>query len=232
MQSDKHSISRQDADGAEETLSPRMKISAIYRQGTAQAAQQEGENTNLWQSAYSMQISIDRRYSVSEDPRPADTFEIDLHDLWFTYYHASRAIPSNHPSQYRLIFELLQAQAKANMWLAHAGPKIITLSDNLWNDCPEDAGSVGTLVLLHNDDEARGQEISAGFSPPRWMFWLGRMQEVVEEAKQNGDDSLGEFAAKVVNNMALIVGGTDSIVRREVKAAGMLDDIDMGGFGP
>ncbi|CAM1505303.1 Fc.00g109400.m01.CDS01 [Cosmosporella sp. VM-42] len=318
----------------ETILSPRMRVSRIWRQDTARAAREGGDDGRLWVSANSMKMSINRRYSMAQGS--GDAFNIDLHDLWFLYYQASQNVSSDVSIQYRLVFELLQAQASgpltrpgragsepevattsdgiiwsdlpffasdmtaywmkgsrmsaaqrlnftsflakvasigkandqlcgialivlretlemprhigklddqyegsedpnrsmdqlslaallpvANLWLFHAGTKIIQLCDKQWDNFPDEVGSIGDL--LRDEDTLRSSEMSGGFSPSRCIFWLKRLKEVTEEARQNGDDALEEFVARVESSWILIVEETDSIVKREAVAAGAFD---------
>ncbi|KAK5993655.1 hypothetical protein PT974_07090 [Cladobotryum mycophilum] len=110
------------------------------------------------------------------------------------------------------ISELLPA---ANAWLFEAGVKIIQLSDQLWKNCSDDVGRVGTLCSAGTSDVTP----STGFSPSRWIFWLRRLEEVVQVAREAGDSNLAEYASRLMDNMLLTVDERDSSVKRELEAS-------------
>lgn len=326
----------------EEHLSPRQRASNIYRDLTVQSARENGEDAASLVTGGSMVMSLNHRYTAVKRTR-GDQFEIDLHDLWFSYYQASKYIGADSPNQYRLVFELLQAQAigplvkcgedgeekeaitsdgsiwrdlpfftsdmtafwvtgfatmsttqrlsfssflaklaslgvvddrlcgiglhvlrealetpralgvlrlegnddedpnrttdqlsigallpVANLWLFHAGIKITQLSHQSWGELLEDLGSPGSLLV--EDNLARKCEASRVFSPSRWVFWLKRLCEISQEAKEAGRDDLAEFSGRVKDNMLGVVDQLDTDVLKEAKAAGFSDEIENPGM--
>ena len=306
--------------------SPRARASASYRQSLAESARAEGDNNILWVSATSMWSSINKRYS--EGQASGEAFEIDLHDLWFTYYQAAMNVSSASANQDRLAFQIVQAREQgvllrhdsverstepastvegiiwtdlpflvpdmtgfwiqgcasmsgaqrvnfasflaklasvslandklcgialivmretletkrslgrlnefdgedtsrtigefsiasllptANTWLFNAGVKLVQLSDILWNDCPVDVGRTGDL--LQQDSVVN----AVGFSPQRWIYWLRRLEWVIEEATQAQDHGLAEYASRMLDNMLIVVDERHSRVNEELATAG------------
>ncbi|WEW55582.1 hypothetical protein PRK78_001013 [Emydomyces testavorans] len=101
-------------------------------------------------------------------------------------------------------------------WIREAGRKIIQLSDMSWNDC---AGTIGQGGATFTQSEL-GQRSSAGFSPWRWMYWLKRLDEIMQEATQAGEKNLAEYASEAIEFMLSHVEERKSRVLREFEAAG------------
>ncbi|UKZ55212.1 hypothetical protein TrVGV298_009031 [Trichoderma virens] len=81
----------------------------------------------------------------------------------------------------------------AQAWLHSASYKIIQLSDKLWNN----------LAAVRQDETTftqseLGRRSSAAFSPWRWMYWLKRLEEIKEEAKRAGEDTLAKSVLDTV----------------------------------
>lgn len=85
------------------------------------------------------------------------------------------------------IFHLLPA---AVAWLKIARHNLLLLSEVYWNDCPSHISKGGEEFL----ESELGQRSPAGFSPWRYMFWLKRLHEIQEEAKEANDKVLEELA--------------------------------------
>ncbi|ATY65953.1 hypothetical protein A9K55_002156 [Cordyceps militaris] len=85
----------------------RLTLSNNLRRSIAESARAEGDDNRLWESAGSL-ASIHHQYSGSE--KPASAFEIDLHDLWFTYYHAAKNTTAQNPMLDRLVVQIMQAR--------------------------------------------------------------------------------------------------------------------------
>ncbi|KAH6605046.1 hypothetical protein Trco_006753 [Trichoderma cornu-damae] len=112
------------------------------------------------------------------------------------------------------ITDLLPA---AQAWLESASYKIIQLSDKLWNG----------LATVKQDETTftkseLGRRSSAAFSPWRWMYWLKRLEEIKEEAKQAGEDALAKSVLDTMEGMLSVVEHTDTRVQRELEAVGNL----------
>lgn len=100
-----------------------------------------------------------------------------------------------------------------NAWLFTAGLKIIQLSDKQWNNCPTEVGKCGDLVLENGG-------MDAGFSPARWLFWLRRLEGIAADARQAGKEALVKHVQGMMDNMLLIVGDTESAVKKALDDAG------------
>ena len=310
----------------EAALTSREQASVLYRQSLVETARMEGDDSSLWISAASMWTSINDRYSRAQ--KPGEAFEIDMHDLWFTYYQAPMNISDTSPNQDKLAFQIIQAREQgvlsrydpinettenastaegliwrdlpflvpdmigfltnecasmgstqrvnfasflvrissaslandqlrgialmvmretfettrasghlddcdaedtsrtmedlsvasllptANVWLYHAGVKLIQLSDRMWSDCPFDVGRIGNLL------QPESLSASIGLSPQRWIYWLRRLERIVEEATRARDNGLSTYASRVRDNMVLVVDERHSRVKSELADAG------------
>ncbi|KAJ5153874.1 Protein of unknown function DUF3632 [Penicillium coprophilum] len=111
------------------------------------------------------------------------------------------------------IFHLLPA---AIAWLNIAGDNLILLSDVYWNDCPSNIGRGGEGFL----ESDLGQRSPTGFSPWRYMFWLKRLHEIQEEAKQANENALEELATDGIEYMVDKVKDRNAEVLRAYKNGG------------
>ncbi|OQE36959.1 hypothetical protein PENCOP_c011G03683 [Penicillium coprophilum] len=111
------------------------------------------------------------------------------------------------------IFHLLPA---AIAWLKIAGDNLILLSDVYWNDCPSNIGRGGEEFLGSD----LGQRSPTGFSPWRYMFWLKRLHEIQEEAKEANEKALEELATDGIEYMVNTVKDRNAEVLRAYKNGG------------
>lgn len=116
----------------------RLTLSNMLRRSVAEIARAEGDNNRLLESAGSIE-NIHHRYSSSE--KPASEFEIDLHDLWFTYYHAAKNTTAQNPMLDRLVVQIIQARELGSLRRpSPADASVITeatTSDGIiWTDLP------------------------------------------------------------------------------------------------
>ncbi|KAL7788312.1 hypothetical protein V8C37DRAFT_418453 [Trichoderma ceciliae] len=105
----------------------------------------------------------------------------------------------------------------AQAWLHSANLKIIQLSDKLGNSL----AAVGQDETTFTKSEL-GRRSSAAFSPWRWMYWLKRLEEIKEEAKRAGEDTLAKSVLDTMEHMLTMVETTDTRVQRELEAVGNL----------
>jgi hypothetical protein len=101
-------------------------------------------------------------------------------------------------------------------WIQIAGQNLILLSDAYWGDCSSEMGQGGRLFA----ESEFGKRCPKGFSPWRWMFWLKRLQEIREEAKEAGDAELEELTTGAIDRMILKVRSRNSDILRAYKDGG------------
>lgn len=111
------------------------------------------------------------------------------------------------------VFHLLPA---AVAWLKEANHNLLLLSDTEWNDCPSDIGKGGEDFL----ESKLGQQSRTAFSPWRYMFWLKRLHEIEEEAKEANDKALEELAADGIEYMVNIIKARNAEVLRVYENGG------------
>lgn len=101
-------------------------------------------------------------------------------------------------------------------WIREAGYNLMRLSDMSWNDCSSSPGQCGNTFTKSE----LGQRASAGFSPWRWMYWLKRLHEIVDEAEQADDKHIVEQATDAIEIMLGHVEEKNSRILRVFEAAG------------
>lgn len=111
------------------------------------------------------------------------------------------------------IFHLLPA---AVAWLKLAGHNLLLLSDVYWNDCPSHIGKGGEEFL----ESELGQRSPTGFSPWRYMFWLKRLHEIQEEAKEANEKVLEELATDGIEFTITIIKQRNAEILRVYKNGG------------
>ncbi|EAW06360.1 DUF3632 domain-containing protein [Aspergillus clavatus NRRL 1] len=82
-------------------------------------------------------------------------------------------------------------------WFQEARYKITQLSDELWNDCSDDFGRGGPTFLKSE----LGKRSNSGFSHWRWMFWLKRLEDIKQEAKEAGEKDIAELVSEIHESM-------------------------------
>ncbi|KAG9494851.1 hypothetical protein J7337_013080 [Fusarium musae] len=103
-----------------------------------------------------------------------------------------------------------------SIWIKEAGYNLIQLSDVSWNDCPSAVGEGGTMFV----ESVLGKRCPYGFTPWRWMFWLKRLYEIRDEAKEAKEERLEEYAADAIESMREAVVERNSEILRAYKNAG------------
>ncbi|KAJ5161822.1 hypothetical protein N7492_007214 [Penicillium capsulatum] len=111
------------------------------------------------------------------------------------------------------IFHLLPA---AVAWLKIASHNLLLLSEVYWNNCPSDVSKGGEEFL----ESELGQRSPVGFSPWRYMFWLKRLHEIQEKAKEANEKALEELATDGIDYMVNTIDERNSEVLRAYKDGG------------
>ncbi|CAG8293327.1 unnamed protein product [Penicillium salamii] len=111
------------------------------------------------------------------------------------------------------VFHLLPA---AVAWLKEVGHNLVLLSDVYWNDCPSDVSKGGREFL----ESELGQRSPAGFSPWRYIFWLKRLAQVQEEAKEANEKALESLAEDGCEYMVNMIRDKNSEIIRAYKTSG------------
>jgi hypothetical protein len=93
--------------------------------------------------------------------------------------------------------EIAHLLPAACAWLKEAGHNIIQLSDVCWNDCPSTIGGGGKRFV----ESDLGKRSPTGFTPWRWMYWLRRLHQIRDEAKEGGETRLEEYATEAIDFM-------------------------------
>ncbi|KAK4869248.1 hypothetical protein LT330_006248 [Penicillium expansum] len=92
------------------------------------------------------------------------------------------------------IMHLLPA---AHAWLKEASHNLMQLSEVSWNDCPSTIGQGGPCFL----DSELGKRSPTGFRPWRWIYWLKRLHEIREAAKDASQKHLEGLATEAIELM-------------------------------
>ena len=111
------------------------------------------------------------------------------------------------------IFHLLPA---AVAWFRHAGHNLVLLSEVHWNDCPAVIGRCGEKFV----ESELGQRSPTGFSPWRYMYWLKRLHEIQEEAKEAKEELLEEYAKDAIDYMVSKIMQRNSGILRAYQNGG------------
>ncbi|KAK7994359.1 hypothetical protein PG991_015947 [Apiospora marii] len=88
-------------------------------------------------------------------------------------------------------------------WIKEAGHNLVLLSDVYWNDCPSAI--------------AQGGEI---FTESEWMYWLKRLHEIKQEAKQANETRLEEQASEAIERMSKNAKERNSGIVRAYRSGG------------
>jgi hypothetical protein len=100
-------------------------------------------------------------------------------------------------------------------WIQEAQYKIICLSDELWNDCSDDTGRGGATFIKSE----LGKKSPSGFSHWRWMFWLKRLEDINQKAKQAGEKLMAQQISLMLNNMTNGLEQRDPLTFKRFEAA-------------
>ncbi|KAJ4353364.1 uncharacterized protein N0V89_005093 [Didymosphaeria variabile] len=101
-------------------------------------------------------------------------------------------------------------------WIKEAGHNLLQLSDVLWNDCPSIIGQGGRLFV----ESEFGKRSPTGFTPWRWMYWLKRLHEIRDEAKETNEQRLEEYATNAIDFMVSNVKERSSETLRAYRNGG------------
>lgn len=102
-------------------------------------------------------------------------------------------------------------------WMKEAGHVIIELSDASWHDCSNTVGQGGTMFT---ESEIGKKRSSIGFSSWRWMNWLKRLHEIMEEATEAKEEHLQELASDAIDRMVSDVKARNSQILRAYQDGG------------
>jgi hypothetical protein len=101
-------------------------------------------------------------------------------------------------------------------WIKEAGHVLIQLSEVSWNECPSKFGQGGQKFL----ESEFGKRSPAGFTPWRWMYWLKRLHEIREEAKDANEKILEEQTTDAIDRMVKQVHERNSGILRAYQDGG------------
>jgi hypothetical protein len=100
-------------------------------------------------------------------------------------------------------------------WIQEARYKIFQLSDESWNHCPDDLGRGGAMFV----ESELGKKSPSGFSHWRWMFWLKRLEDINQEAKQVGEKRIAQQVSEMINITTGQLEDGDPLTFRKFEAA-------------
>ncbi|KAI9929731.1 hypothetical protein ASPWEDRAFT_156031 [Aspergillus wentii DTO 134E9] len=112
--------------------------------------------------------------------------------------------------------DMVRLLPAAFAWIKEAGENIMLLSSVSWNDCPGTIGQCGERFM----QSELGQLAPVGFSPWRWMFWLKRLHEIQDEAKETNEAGLEKYATDAINLMVKYVEDRNSEILRAYQNGG------------
>ncbi|KAK3897067.1 hypothetical protein C8A05DRAFT_20093 [Staphylotrichum tortipilum] len=91
-------------------ITNRLHLSTFIQSARAQSALSDGDANTMWQSAWSLAASINTRVASSPLPPNPALLDIDLHDLWHTYWHGAINTAPDSPKLDRLALQIIQAR--------------------------------------------------------------------------------------------------------------------------
>ncbi|KAE8153067.1 hypothetical protein BDV25DRAFT_127541 [Aspergillus avenaceus] len=127
------------------------------------------------------------------------------------------------------VFTTASLLPSACAWIRESGHNIILLSEVSWNNCSRSIIGRGGHTFVYSE---LGQRAPGGFSPWRWLYWLKRLHEIVDEALKADEKLLAEQAAKSIDIMLSDVKERNSRILRVFEAAGdaVTQDKDLMGL--
>ncbi|CAE7194696.1 hypothetical protein CFE70_007434 [Pyrenophora teres f. teres 0-1] len=130
----------------------------------------------------------------------------------------SDEVASNEENTRRTMRDLSLAELlpAACVWIKEAKYNIMQLSDVFWNDCPSTVGQGGPNFI----ESDLGKRSPTGFTPWRWMYWLKRLHEIRDEAKEANEARLVEYAEDAIERMVSGVKERSSDILRAYKDGG------------
>ncbi|KAI0574972.1 DUF3632 domain-containing protein [Pyrenophora tritici-repentis] len=141
--------------------------------------------------------------------------------LFSSTFEERRVIVGGEPDelashQWISTLDLMQLMPAVCVWVKEAGHVLVQLCDVSWNDCPSKIGQGG-----HNFLESEfGKRSPTGFTPWRWMYWLKRLHEIREEAKEANEKILEEQTTDAIDRMVAQVHKRNSGILRAYQDGG------------
>ena len=112
--------------------------------------------------------------------------------------------------------DLTQLMPSVCAWIKEAGHVLVQLSELSWNDCPSHIGQGGQHFL----ESDFGKRSPTGFTPWRWMYWLKRLHEIRQEAKEANEKTLEEQTSEAIDRMVSQVHDRNSGILRAYQDGG------------
>ena len=139
-----------------------------------------------------------------------------------TFEDTERGLTTDEPDDEdmgRITRDLMYDQLMPSVcaWVKEAGPQLVLLSSVWWTDCPSNVGEGGPMYI---ESELGKRSSPTGFSPWRYMYWMKRLYEIREEAKEAKNTSLIEQAEDAYDRMAGLVKDRNSEILRMYKNGG------------
>lgn len=94
--------------------------------------------------------------------------------------------------------DLTQLLPAACAWIKEAGQILVQLSDVSWNDCPSLIGQGGKKFV----ESELGQRSPTGFTPWRMMYWLKRLHQIQEEAREAKEKSMEDLVTDTISRLS------------------------------
>ncbi|KAJ5280024.1 hypothetical protein N7478_005396 [Penicillium angulare] len=101
-------------------------------------------------------------------------------------------------------------------WIKEAGHNLILLSEVSWNDCHSAIGKSGHLFI----ESEFGKRSPDGFTPWRWMYWLKRLHEIQEEARNAEEKQIVQYTTDAIGFMVKVVEERNSEILRAYQVGG------------
>ncbi|KAJ5794186.1 hypothetical protein N7457_000785 [Penicillium paradoxum] len=112
--------------------------------------------------------------------------------------------------------EIMHLLPAASAWFDEAAYNLMQLSEVSWNDCPSEISQGGQMFI----ESEFGKRSPTGFTPWRWMYWLKRLHEIEEAAKEAGEKRLEEYATGAISSMIKEMEERNSHILRVYKTSG------------
>lgn len=112
--------------------------------------------------------------------------------------------------------DIIHLLPSACAWIKEAGYNLTQLSDVSWSDCPSMIAQGGRLFI----QSELGKRSPPGFTPWRWMYWLKRLHEIQEEAREIHEKLMEDYATDAIETMASIVEERNSEILRAFETGG------------
>ncbi|KAM3520284.1 hypothetical protein MY4038_009491 [Beauveria bassiana] len=103
-------------------------------------------------------------------------------------------------------------------WIKEAGHSLARLSEVSWDNYPRTSSQGGSMFV----ESELGKRSPNGFTPWRWLYWLKRLSEIRDEAKEANEKQLEEHATDAIDFMVSNVRERNSEIIKVYNAAGHL----------